>query len=334
MYGSIERFPFTIRGITVRTRSLFALSTFTAATLLLAGCSGTAGDTGDDADSKGGDLCSTTVKSGAAAENVTVDGDFGTASTATFDLGEKVEEAQRTVLSEGDGDKIADGDYVSYALSAFDGDSGKRLGDAGYTAGELLPVELTAEAPMGQLIGCATVGSRLSIVFPTSADAAAQYYVLDVLDVVPAAAWGEDQAPVDGMPAVTLADDGEPSVEMPKADAPAELQISVLKEGDGIPVEEGDTTLLQYYGADWATGESFDSSWAKDGPFSLEGNTYVPGFVQALAGQKAGSQVLVVIPPALGYGEEGTSDHELAGKTLVFVVDILATMHPAPAAAG
>ncbi|WP_417508426.1 FKBP-type peptidyl-prolyl cis-trans isomerase [Microbacterium sp.] len=316
----------------MRTRSLLALSTLTAATLLLAGCSGTAGDTGDSTDGAAADFCSATVASGAASDGVTVDGDFGTASTAEFELGQKVEEAQRTVLDKGDGKAINDGDYVSYALSAFDGDSGERLGDAGYAAGELLPAQLTADAPMGQLIGCATVGSRLSVVFPTTDAAAAQYYILDVLDVVPSAAWGKDQAPVEGMPKVTLADDGEPSLEIPDGDAPTELQISVLKEGDGMPVEDGDTTLLQYYGVDWATGESFDSSWAKGEPISIEGNTYVPGFVQALAGQKVGSQVLVVIPPALGYGEEGSSDHELAGKTLVFVIDILATMHPAVAA--
>ncbi|GAA1529403.1 peptidylprolyl isomerase [Microbacterium ginsengiterrae] len=315
----------------MRTRSLIALSTITAAALLLAGCSSSDGDDTGETDAASGDLCSATVASGPAAEGVDVDGEFGTASTATFELGEQVDAAQRTVLTEGDGAAIADGDYVSYALSAFDGETGDRLGDAGYEAGELLPVQLTAEAPMGQLIGCATVGSRLSVVFPTSADAAAQYYIVDVLDVVPTAAWGEEQEPVDGMPSVTLADDGEPTVEIPEGDAPEELEISVLKEGDGIAVEDGDTTLLQYYGVDWETGESFDSSWANGAPISIDGNTYVPGFVEALAGQKVGSQVLVVIPPALGYGEEGTSEHELAGKTLVFVIDILATVHPAAA---
>ncbi|WP_144795475.1 FKBP-type peptidyl-prolyl cis-trans isomerase [Microbacterium paludicola] len=315
----------------MRTRSLIALSTITAAALLLAGCSSSDGDDTGETDAASGDLCSATVASGPAAEGVDVDGEFGTASTATFELGEQVDAAQRTVLTEGDGVAIADGDYVSYALSAFDGETGDRLGDAGYEAGELLPVQLTAEAPMGQLIGCATVGSRLSVVFPTSADAAAQYYIVDVLDVVPTAAWGEEQEPVDGMPSVTLADDGEPTVEIPEGDAPEELEISVLKEGDGIAVEDGDTTLLQYYGVDWETGESFDSSWANGAPISIDGNTYVPGFVEALAGQKVGSQVLVVIPPALGYGEEGTSEHELAGKTLVFVIDILATVHPAAA---
>lgn len=315
----------------MRTRSLIALSTLTAATLLLAGCAGTEGTTGDDADTTATDLCSATIDSGDASDSVEVEGDFGTVSTATFDLEQDVEAAQRTVLTEGDGDTIADGDYVQYALSAFDGDSGERLGDAGYEAGELLPAQLTAEAPMGQLIGCATVGSRLSIVFPTTDDAAAQYYILDVLDIVPTAAWGEDQEPVSGAPVVTLADDGEPSIEIPEGDAPTGIQISVLKEGDGIAVEDGDTTLLQYNGVDWSTGESFDSSWANGAPIFIDGNTYVDGFVQALADQKVGSQVLVVIPPALGYGEEGSSDHELAGKTLVFVIDILATMHPAAA---
>lgn len=329
VWGKMVWFPFSIRGITVRTRPLIALSTMAAAAVLLVGCTGVEGSTGDDAESTSGDLCSATIASGPAAESVTVDGDFGTASTASFELEQQVDEAQRTVLTEGDGEEIADGDYVQYALSAFDGDSGERLGDAGYTEGELLPVELTADVPMGQLIGCATVGSRLSIVFPTTDDAAAQYYVLDVLDVVPTAAWGEPQEPTAGMPAVTLDDDGAPSVEIPDADAPTEVQISVLKEGDGIEVGEGDTTLLQYHGVSWNSGEVFDSSWENGAPISSEGNGYVPGFVQALEGQKVGSQVLVVIPPAEAYGEGEINDDDLTGQTLVFVIDILATMHPA-----
>src|SRR5690606_30478178 len=99
-------------------------------------------------------------------------------------------------------------------------------------------------------------------------------------------------------PIVTLDEDGAPTVEIPDADAPTELQIAVLKEGDGIAVEDGDTTLLQYHGVGWDSGEVFDSSWANGAPISSPGNAYVEGFVQALAGQKVGSQVLVVIPPA------------------------------------
>lgn len=312
----------------MRKRPLIALSTIAAATLLLAGCAGGEPE-GDATETPAADLCSVAAASGAASDSVSVDGEIGAASTATFELNQDVTELERTVLTEGDGDAVANGDYVRYALSAFDAVTGERLGDAGYVDGELLPAPVTADASLGQIIGCAPVGSRLSVVFPTTDTAAAQFYIVDVLGVTPTAAWGAEQEPVAGQPTVTLAEDGTPSVEIPDADPPAELQISVLKEGDGIPVAEGDTTLLQYYGVNWATGESFDASWANDGPFSLEGNTYVPGFVSALVGQKVGSQVLVVIPPALGYGEEGTSDHELAGQTLVFVIDILGTMHAA-----
>lgn len=315
----------------MRNRPLIALSTVAVATMLLAGCAGTEGTTGDDTETPAADFCSTTVESGNASDGVSVDGEFGAASAATFELGAQVDEAERTVLSEGDGDTIADGDYVQYALSAFDGDTGERLGDAGYVDGELLPAALTADAPLGQLIGCASVGSRLSIVFPTTEEAAAQYYILDVLDVVPTAAWGEEQPPTDGMPAVTLDDEGAPTVEIPDADAPAEVQISVLKQGDGIAVGDGDTTLLQYHGVGWESGETFDSSWVNGAPITSEGNGYVPGFVEALAGQKAGSQVLVVIPPAAGYGEGEINEEDLTGQTLVFVIDILATMHPAAA---
>jgi len=315
----------------VRTRPLIVLSTLTAVTLLLAGCSGSDDASDDGTDSASGDLCSATIDAGDAAENVEIDGDFGTASTATFELGQQVDEAERVVVSEGDGEQITDGAWVSYALSAFDGDSGERLGDAGYTEGELLPAQLTADAPLGQLIGCSTVGSRLSIVFPTTDDAAAQFYIVDVLDVVPTAAWGEEQEPVAGMPEVTLADDGTPSVEIPDTDTPSDLQISVLKKGDGIEVGDGDTTLLQYHGVSWNSGETFDSSWANGAPIYSEGNGYVEGFVEALAGQTVGSQVLVVIPPALAYGEGEINDDDLTGQTLVFVIDILATTHPAAA---
>jgi peptidylprolyl isomerase len=53
----------------------------------------------------------------------------------------------------------------------------------------------------------------------------------------------------------------------------------------------------------------------------------VAGFGQALVGQTVGSQVLVVIPPALGYGPSGgTPDGSIgATDTIVFVIDILAT---------
>ena len=80
--------------------------------------------------------------------------------------------------------------------------------------------------------------------------------VIDLLSVVPEAAWGEPQEPTEGMPTVTLADDGTPSVEIPSGDAPTDLQISVLKKGDGPVVKDGDTTMLQYHSVRRARMES------------------------------------------------------------------------------
>jgi len=316
----------------LRVRPLALLSTLAVSALLLTGCgAGSSPEpTSTASTDASGDVCEQAVKPGALSDSVKIDGAFGKPSTATFALEQEVDDLQRTVVSKGDGDEIKEGDFVSYALSAFDTTTGEKLGDLGYADGEILPQNVLSNATLAQVIGCVPIGTRIAAAFPAQESGpGSQVYIIDVLDTIDTAAWGASQAPVDGMPSVELAKDGEPSITIPQGDAPEDLKISVLKEGDGAAVADGDTTLLQYYGVDWADGKSFDSSWKNGEPISIPGNTYVPGFVQALADQKVGSQVLVVIPPALGYGEDAEA-HELGGKTLVFVIDILATMH-APA---
>jgi len=314
----------------LRLRPLTFVSTVALAALVLTGCSGSPKPS-ESADPTGSaDACAQAAEPGSYTDGVKVDGDVGKPAKVTVDKSKKVGEVQRTVVTEGDGEKVAEGDYIAYAMSAFDSKTGDHLGDLGYKEGELLPQNALANQALAEAIGCATVGTRVAFALPAAEGADSQLYIIDVLDKVPTAAWGEKQKPVDGMPTVKLAKDGEPDVDVPAGDAPKELKISVLKEGDGPEVADGDTTLLQYYGVDWKDGKSFDSSWSKGAPYAAPGNTYVPGFVQALAGQKVGSQVLVVIPPALAYGEDPEA-HELGGQTLVFVIDILATQH-APAA--
>ncbi len=66
----------------------------------------------------------------------------------------------------------------------------------------------------------------------------------------------------------------------------------------------------------------------------------IPGWDKGLVGQKVGSQVLLVIPPAEGYGAAGAPNAGISGTdTLVFVVDILDARSglapgPPPAAGG
>ena len=50
----------------------------------------------------------------------------------------------------------------------------------------------------------------------------------------------------------------------------------------------------------------------------------IPGWDKGIVGQTVGSQLLLVIPPADGYGTTGNSQAGISGTdTLVFVVDIL-----------
>jgi peptidylprolyl isomerase len=49
----------------------------------------------------------------------------------------------------------------------------------------------------------------------------------------------------------------------------------------------------------------------------------ITGWQQGLAGQTVGSQVLLIVPPDLGYGANDNGSIP-ANSTLIFVVDILA----------
>jgi peptidylprolyl isomerase len=325
--GRMGEFPMI--EVPVRLRPLGLLSAAAIAAIALAGCS--AQDT-EEPQATGApvDLCDAAAESGDAVESVSVEGEQGAPATATFETPVEFEDVQRLVLEEGDGEPLETGEFVDYAMTAYDAASGDEIGEIGYEAGELLPTMVSPDSIFGELIGCAAPGSRIVAGLPAQqgTDAAAQIYVLDVLGVTPTAAWGEQQEPAEGMPTVELAEDGAPTVTVPDGmETPETTELSVLKEGDGVTVEEGDNVFLQYAGVQLSDGSEFDSSWSRGAPTSLRTTGVVEGFKKALEGQTVGSQVLAVIPPAEGYG--GEDGHELQEETLVFVVDILGTQHMA-----
>lgn len=89
----------------------------------------------------------------------------------------------------------------------------------------------------------------------------------------------------------------------------------MLKQGDGPTVASGDFVIVQYRGVTWADGKEFDSSWKRGAPAQFQTTGVVTGFKKALEGQKVGSQVLVVIPPAEGYGDKASGSIPPAGST-------------------
>jgi peptidylprolyl isomerase len=312
----------------VRVRPLVALSAAAVSLLALAGCSSPGGDSASPSPtaSAAADLCDVAVGSGAASDSIQVSGEVGQAPTVSFTAPLDVTDLESTVVTEGTGDAISSGDFINYAVSAYDVATGQPVDAAGYESEQILPQQISAESVLGQVLGCAPIGTRVAATFPASDQSAAAVYVIDLLSITPTAASGEDQEPVAGLPEVTLDEDGAPNITVPETDAPTEVQLATLKKGDGAEVLTGDTVLVQYTGVKWSDGSVFDSSWENGAPVSFATTQVVDGFRQALEGQTVGSQVVVVVPPAFGYG--ASEGNELQDETLVFVVDILATQHP------
>jgi peptidylprolyl isomerase len=285
------------------------------------------------------DVCATDA--GAASKAVTVSADLATEPTVTFDKGITAKTTQRSVVVKGDGAELEAGGTATVSYAAYNGTTGEKIEAVGYDGATVPTFTASATALMSGLaktIGCVTEGSRVvSVVPPTDAFGTAGntdlgigaddnlVFVVDVKSVLPTKAWGADQPATEGLPTVKLAKDGKPTVTLPKGDLPTQFQLGVLKKGDGAVVAEGASVTVQYQGTSWDTGEIFDQSWGRGAStFSLSG--VVPGFSKAIAGQTVGSQVVAVLPPADAYGEKGDSNtSELAGQTLVFVIDILAT---------
>jgi peptidylprolyl isomerase len=130
------------------------------------------------------------------------------------------------------------------------------------------------------------------------------------------------------VPKVGTNTDGKaPSIDIPKSDAPTKLVANYVIEGDGDELQASDTVLVQYKGVLWDSGQEFDSTYANKQLTSFGLQQVVKGWSQGLTGKKVGSRVLIVVPPALGYGDKPPAGSGIKkDSTLVFSVDILAKM--------
>ena len=293
----------------------------------------------------------TPTKSGAASESVKVTGDFGTAPTVEIENPLTATTTQRSVVIEGDGAVAQAGDDITMEFTIYNGATGEVIegGGTGY-ADE--PAAFTLDenliAGFTKTLECSAEGSRVVGVFSPADGIVAEnlesfgmteddslVMVADLLstetapEVLPKSD-GEAQELPEGFPAidVSIADDetGTPTVTLPGGAAPAELQIATTIKGEGEEVADGASVTVNYQGINWRTGEVFDQSWGS-APATFVTSQVVAGFGQALVGQTVGSQVVVVIPPDLGYGPQGGNENAgiLADDTLVFVIDILST---------
>lgn len=146
----------------------------------------------------------------------------------------------------------------------------------------------------------------------------------------PSAAPAADAAPqwevqgTTGSVAITgQTDTTAPKVTVTTPFAVSATEVKTLTEGDGAVVTEKDIVNVCYEGVNGTTGEVFDSAYRNGAAATFPATGVIPGFQQALVGQKVGSTVAVVIPSADGY-PQGTPDGSIkAGETIIFALKIL-----------
>lgn len=255
---------------------------------------------------------------------VTVSGEPGAAPELSFEQPLVVEEPSVQVVWEGDGPRVEEGEPILIDFYAESGVDGSVINET-YSS-EPRPYLLSAEAlgvDIFEALSGQRVGSRILHLVPPDGTSGAT--TVAVFDLLPTRATGEVLAPREGMPEVTLDDDGKPSIAVPEGAAPpTDLVVAPLIRGTGQQVAAGQVITVQYVGVKWSDGTVFDSTWEAGklpASFPIGVGSVVPGWDAGLVEQTVGSQVLLVVPPDFAYS--GT-DHELADETLVFVVDILA----------
>lgn len=287
-------------------------------------------------------------ESGDASSIIDVSGSFGSKPQVDFPTPIVTDDTEATQAVQGEGERITAGQPVRIEVGIFNGATGDEIQSTEFDGNGILTMAGESTLPaVGKALECATVGSRIVVAASPKdahngtaiaelnvADDDSFIFVFDVLDSYLPKADGTPQSPNPGDPVVVTAPNGTPGITIPKSgnssvEPPEELVTSVLQRGDGDEIEAGAYAVLHYTGVLWDTNKVFDSTWADNAAqvFQLTENSVVKGFLDGLVGQKVGSQVLLVIPPELGYGDAGNGAVP-ADATLVFVVDILGQITP------
>lgn len=269
-------------------------------------------------------LAACTQEPDAALGEITVSGEPGAAPQLSYERPLVVTEPTVQVLREGTGPRVEEGRPVLLNFYAESGVDGSVINET-YSS-EPRPYLLSAEAlgvGIYEALEGQRVGSRILHVSPPDGSSSAA--TVAVFDLLPTRADGEQQAAREGLPTVSLDDDGKPSVVVPEGAAPpTDLVVQPLIRGVGQQVAAGQVITVQYVGVKWTDGAVFDSTWESGklpASFPIGVGSVMQGWDAGLVEQTVGSQVLLVVPPELAW--RGT-ENELAEETLIFVVDILA----------
>lgn len=293
----------------------------------------------------GSDAPESSTASGLDEVTVTDAADDATTPEVGFEPGSvTAEESEARVITAGDGAELGGTELLSFDYAIFSGATAEEVSSSYPT--EPVGLDLSDDSVLPGLTSSLTgqtIGSRVLIALPPE-DAFGEegnselgiegdetvLFLIDILSAItplPEAS-GTPVEPVAGLPTVEVTA-GEPATfTIPEGfEDPDSTVVQPLIEGEGPEVAAGQTVRVAYTGATTRDGNVFDSSANSPTGFAEFGigvGQVIQGWDTGLVGQKVGSRVLLVIPAAEGYGEEGSPPDIQGGDTLVFVVDILA----------
>jgi peptidylprolyl isomerase len=111
------------------------------------------------------------------------------------------------------------------------------------------------------------------------------------------------------------------------------ITIIDIKEGEGLPVKDGDVVSVNYVGRLYYGGKEFDSSSDHGRPmdFSVSAGQVIKGMDEGIVGMKLGGKRQLMIPPYLAYGNLGAGNGLIPpGAALVFDLELVKIQEPPP----
>lgn len=112
---------------------------------------------------------------------------------------------------------------------------------------------------------------------------------------------------------------------------PSGLKYVDVVTGDGPSPQEGQIVVVHYVGK-VKGGSVFDSTVTRGRPFGFQlgGGKVIKGWEEGVAGMRVGGRRKLLIPPGLGYGDQGAPPNIPPNATLVFDVQLVDVRDPAP----
>lgn len=311
-------------------RVALALLLSTAVAAALAGC---------------GSSASTSASTNAG---VSVSGTAGKAPTVTIPASNPGAALVTKTLAAGSGPVIDPNDSVlaNFEVYVWRGKTHKLLFSSYKSTPEVLPVKIGLTG-LQTALSTSKVGSRVLAVLPPKygygPTGNAQIgvkptdtlvWVVDVLKAFTPTESATGKHITDGggsLPKVSASAGASPQIAVPKSGPPSKLVVKTLIKGTGAPVKTGEAIVVRYVGSIWRTGKVFNDNWPSVAQPTTPPNVFqlgqlIPAWNTGLVGVPVGSRVMLVVPPAEGYGKSGQASAGIKPTdTLVFVVDILAT---------